>query len=243
MNASADIWTDEPVCEFTINNNVEVIRLDATDDIDQPIPVETTETLAAPTRRRLNTNAPKFWVFTWINQIYHNRVRLANQESLLIDIGAVGNLCGANWAQRVQAAAQRFGQGTDWKPLSTPLNLEGVGENSTRATREVTLPIALESGHLGTFRSAVIETGGGAELPALLGLETLTRLGAVICTNTKRLIFPGKGGYKISLSPGSTIHQLYAAPTGHMMLPCAEWDKQSAMNKKGTQPVPDTLTL
>jgi hypothetical protein len=240
-------WTDEPVFEFRLNDSVEVIRLDSTDLTDLPVPLEQTATSVEPTqpsrlRIRAPSQAPKFWVFTWLNQIYHNRVRLANQESLLIDIGAVGNLCGVNWANRMQTASTAHGQGASWKTLSTALNLEGVGENATRATREVTLPIAFENGRTGSFKSAVIETGGGIDLPALLGLETLTKYGALICCNTRRLIFPGKGGYKLNLSPGSDIHQLYAAPTGHLMLPCAEWEKQTIL-KKGAQEAPPTITL
>ena len=208
--------------------------------VNQPA-LQPTESTRTHYRRPRIEPAARFHLFTWINSVYHGRVRLEGKESLLIDIGAVGNLCGSNWVARMETLARSSGQGTTWKHLKAPISLEGVGENATMATRTAEVPISLADGTNGTFRSAVIETGQGQDLPALLGLETLTRLGAIICCSTRRLIIPGKGGYKLQLSPGSRVHQTETAPTGHMMLPCSCWNSKDG--GAGTQKNASAISL
>jgi hypothetical protein len=100
------------------------------------------------------------------------------------------------------------------------LSVEGVGQKANEASDAVVMPICLEDGYTGTFSSAVIPD---SELPALLGLSSISKLKGLIDTQHKQIIFVGPGGYKLSLSPGSKVYQLYSAPTGHLMLPCQEW--------------------
>ena len=43
----------------------------------------------------------------------------------------------------------------------------------------------------------------------------------------ERLTFPGPGGYKIEWSPGTLYIPLVAAPSGHLIMPCGDFDKVS----------------
>ena len=39
------------------------------------------------------------------------------------------------------------------------------------------------------------------------------------------MIVPGPGGVKIQCSPGTVVYQGYPTVSGHMMIPCTEFDK------------------
>jgi hypothetical protein len=106
--------------------------------------------------------------------------------------------------------------------LKKTLSIEGVGKSANEATEGVTAAICLEDGTVGSFQTAVVED---SELPALLGLKSLTKLKAVLDCEHKRLLLIGPGGYKIQLSPGSKVLQLHSAPTGHLLLPCTCWEE------------------
>lgn len=186
-----------------------------------------TQSQLADVVRSTDPARPKYMVFMWqpVN-FYHTNVRLKDRESLLVDVGAIGNLCGSKWASRVEAAGAKAGQGSQWDKLQKAVELEGVGQNSSSGHSTVKLPIKLENGDQGEFQSLVVD----GDLPALLGLDTLQRHRAILCLETLRLIFPGQGGYKLSLSPGSKVHKLHKAPTGHLMLPCSEWTGSTAQS-------------
>ena len=69
----------------------------------------------------------------------------------------------------------------------------------------------------------------GRELPALLGLQSMARQNAVLEMNpgNEHLTLPGPGGYSINWSPGSIRYKLEQAPSGHLILPCDEFEKVS----------------
>jgi len=139
---------------------------------------------------------------------------------LLVDVGAWDNLVGSSWVERATESAKAAGHGCAWHKLKRMLSVEGVGQKANEASDGVTVPICLEDGSTGTFQSAVIPQ---SELPALFGLSSISKLKGLIDTHHKRIIFVGPGGYKLQLSPGSKVYQLYSAPTGHLMLPCQCW--------------------
>jgi hypothetical protein len=241
--AETHSWEFADVAEFVIGNgHVEVVPFSG-----MPLSVSDTCTEPAaeldPAATTLKPRTPRYLAFvanfassqarkfqTWMEKFigFHSNVRLKDKESLLIDIGAVGNLCGSEWAQRVGAEGKAAGQGATWSKLDRSIELEGVGQNSSHSADTCVLPIKLENGDQGEFRTLVVE----GPLPALLGLEALTRHRALICTQTRRLILLGSGGYKLSLSPGSKVLSLYQAPTGHLMLPCCEWSSKAKSDGK-----------
>jgi hypothetical protein len=163
---------------------------------------------------------------------YHTQVRLAcGRESLLLDIGAIGNLAGSNWTDRNVQIAANAGQGSHFTKLQKAIGIEGVGSGESTAEQEVMLPICLPDGRQGFFRTPVV---ANSELPALWGLNSLRSLHAIVDTHNNQLILPGPGGYKLSLSPGSTVYKTLHAKSGHMMLPCQEWkEAKPGMKKPG----------
>jgi hypothetical protein len=147
-------------------------------------------------------------------------VRLATgQEGLLVDCGAMGNLCGDKWARRVEQLAKNAGQGTRWQTIPT-VNVEGVGSGSSKIDVQATLPTCFEDGTIGEF-TAMVQSN--SELPGLYGLVSQTRRQAVIDTGNDRVIYPGPGGIKYHLSPGSKVVKCQRAISGHLLLPCSEW--------------------
>lgn len=201
-------WTDQTVYEFFIDGAVERV-------VDDNSTLNNNETSEQAEPRK-----PKYLAFPfWPQMIYHAKVRLPGRESLLIDVGAPYSLCGSEWAERVKKEGEAAGRGTVFKELKEEVGLEGVGKESSAAKTEGILPIKLEAGDEGEYRALIVP----GSLPALLGLSPIEKMKGIICTATRRLILPGPGGYKIMLSPGSKIHQLYKSDSGHLMLPCCEW--------------------
>jgi hypothetical protein len=164
------------------------------------------------------------FAFVWfMPPAFHAQVRLRDgRESLLVDVGAWDNLAGSKVMKRVIDRAVSAGHGCAWQKLKKTLSIEGVGKSANEATEGVTAAICLEDGTVGSFQTAVVED---SELPALLGLNSLTKLKAVLDCEHKRLLLIGPGGYKIQLSPGSKVLQLHSAPTGHLLLPCTCWEE------------------
>ena len=161
------------------------------------------------------------FAFVWfMPPAFHAQVRLASGEALLIDIGAWDNLVGSEFVARASAEAQSAGHGCAWQKMKRMLSVEGVGKEANTTSDEVTLPICLEDGATGTYTAPVIPS---SPLPALLGLNTISKLKGLIDTHNKQIIFVGPGGYKLQLSPGSKLYKLHSAPTGHLMLPCQSW--------------------
>ena len=164
--------------------------------------------------------------YTWLSPAYHLQVRLSGaREGLLVDVGAIGNLCGSRWAERVSNIAHQHGQGASWTDLDNALNIQGVGTGSNSAKKCIHVPVAVETLGRGVYVAPVVED---SDLPALWGLESLTKLKAIIDTSNRRLIVPGPSGYSMHLSPGSTSLKLERAASGHLLLPCTEWSKLPA---------------
>ena len=159
---------------------------------------------------------------------YHTMVRLRTGEALLVDCGAVGNLCGDKWLERQSAHAAKHGQGVSMTTLSQVVQVEGVGTGASTISQRAHVPIMLQNGSEGEFVSNVVPN---SELPALLGLDALERQRALIDTYNHKLIHVGKGGYELKLSPGSVSHDLVKAPSGHLMLPCSSWPEKSSRIK------------
>ena len=66
----------------------------------------------------------------------------------------------------------------------------------------------------------------GSPIPALWGLRSLQEHRALIDTFNNKLIEVGPGGYELKLSPGSIIHNLIRAPSGHLILPITEYARK-----------------
>ena len=163
-------------------------------------------------------------------QCYHSSVRLTlDREGLVVDTAAVTSLTGDHWVGRTKKLAERHGHGTSVTPLKHPFGIEGVGQGSNQVTKEAVVPIALATGTVGEYSARVVES---SHIPALLGLEPLIKQRTLLDLHNGKMILLGEGGYTLKLSPGSAVHDLERAPTGHLMLPCAEWHKVKNTGKK-----------
>jgi len=114
--------------------------------------------------------------------------------------------------------------------LPKPMKVAGVGNGTNKAEWELHVPIALgdteENVLLHEYRVPVVGDSG-KELPALLGLQSLARQNCVLemAPGNEHLTLPGPGGYSINWSPGTVRYKLEQSPSGHLILPCDEFDK------------------
>jgi hypothetical protein len=189
---------------------------------------QTDEPTVPTANNRLLTFFTCMLSYTWWNQTlsYHALVRLANKtkEGLLIDCGAVGNIAGSSWLSRTSALAKAAGQGTHVEQVP-PVNVEGVGTGASVIQEFARVPVSLSNGMQGVFATAIVKD---SELPALLGLTSLENHRAIIDIYARKLIFVGQGGYQLQLSSGSTTMGLEKVASGHLLLPCSEWEKAKA---------------
>lgn len=178
---------------------------------------------------------------------YHVQTRLADgRPALLIDPGSVGNLCGDGWAKMVAQAAIQNGQQPVYEKRPRPLQVQGVGHGAQSCTHDVKLPIALKkSNGKGTAISAGIITApsvSNSELPGLLGLTALRKNRAVLDFNTLELYFLGPGDYTLenATPPGTDKFQCELAPSGHLVLPCCEYQHSTISTDHSLTLVTDT---
>ena len=75
-----------------------------------------------------------------------------------------------------------------------------------------------------TFEAPVGEGPGGEDLPALLGLKSISSRLIETATGSQRLSFAGPGGYEIDWRPGTLHFKLEQALSGHLMVPCDHFE-------------------
>ena len=162
---------------------------------------------------------------------FHGNTGLADgRQGLLIDPGAWSNLAGEIWIQKMARKALDAGLKVGQNKLDKPLNVAGVGNGTNNAQWETQVPIALNNadGNVTMHAYNAPTVGGeGKGLPALLGLQSMSRQNSVLemAPGQEFLTLPGPGGYTINWSPGTTRHKLEKAPSGHLILPCDEYHK------------------
>ena len=172
-----------------------------------------------------------------------NIARLANgRPSLIVDPGSVGNLCGSKWAKEVAEAAFRHQQQPTYERRPRPLRVGGVGTGEQVCDYDCRLPVALRNINGSQVRIGQYHTptATSSDLPGLLGLRALQRNRAVLDFNTLQLHFCGPGSHDLQtgLPPETESFQCEIAPSGHLALPCCEYEV--AHNNSDS---PLTLTL
>ena len=158
---------------------------------------------------------------------YHSAVRLQDgRVGLLVDPGSYGNLVGELW---LQEASTRLRRDPQVLPRSSPLQVGGVGRGAQVCHSDCRLPIAITrsdgSAATGSFTSPIVKDSA---CPALLGLRALAENRAILDLGTKQLHFLGEGEPILKLPPGSETFQLESAVSGHLLLPCSEFDRVPA---------------
>ena len=163
---------------------------------------------------------------------YHIRTRLADgRPSITIDPGSVGNLCGDKWAKEVARAAAQNHHKPTYEKRPRPLTVSGVGHGSQECHYDCKLPVALQQteGRGSVLGSLTAPAVANSDLPGLLGLNALRKNRAILDFSTLRLHFCGPAGIEMEkhLPPGSESFQTELAPSGHMVLPCCEFQRGS----------------
>ena len=163
---------------------------------------------------------------------YHIRTRLADgRPSITIDPGSVGNLCGDKWAKEVARAAAQNNHKPTYEKRPRPLTVSGVGHGSQECHYDCKLPVALQQieGRGSVLGSLTAPAVANSDLPGLLGLNALRKNRGILDFSTLRLHFCGPAGIELEkyLPPGSESFQTELAPSGHMVLPCCEFQRGS----------------
>ena len=156
----------------------------------------------------------------------HNRTKLTNgRAGLLVDPGAYDNLCGMQWLASLVSEARKHKHEETWYQLSKILGVEGVGVQPQKVTHGVTVPIALDAHVSGTTYTASVVADSA--IPGLLGLRSLESEESVLDMRvSERKLYCGP--VKIVPLPGCVVHQLYPSPSGHLILPCDNYNNSKA---------------
>ena len=190
---------------------------------------------SSDTRARARTSSPTTRAshsFYTHNEVYHINTQLADgRPAILVDPGSVGNLCGEYWAEKVANTAKRAGLKPTYQKRSVPLTVSGVGNGSQHCNYDCSLPVSLRHADQPDRSSngvLTIPSIANSSLPGLLGLNSLRKNRAVLDFTTLRLHFCGPGDNEMekSLPAGTDTFQLELAPSGHLVLPCCEYDNR-----------------
>ena len=169
--------------------------------------------------------------------IYHVETRLPNgKPALLLDIGSVGNLAGDEWVRQQAAMAIRAGLRPEQRRRERPLTVRGVGQGGEKCLHNCVLPVSLMNAAgqriTGTFDTPTVPR---SQLPALLGLNAARESRMIIDTMRNVIYMAGPGEYDLlqALPPGTQQFHCILAPSGHMMIPCAEFPSSSTTDSTG----------
>jgi len=154
----------------------------------------------------------------------HFIVHMARREgeALLVDPGSPGNLAGDRWVQRMREECRRQAMPEPRHTDIPEFTVGGVGKHAQVCTQKASVPVGLSNGTMGTYEAPEVPQ---SDVPGLLGLDTLVRLHALLDCAGRKLFLVGPGGYKLQLSPGSMSCDLEVANTGHLLLPCTDYQK------------------
>jgi len=172
---------------------------------------------------------------TDVEHCYHGSTKLPDgRQGLLVDPGAWSNLAGEVWMQNMARKAIEAGLKVSESRMSHPLNVGGVGKGTNTADWEIQVPIAVAdtegSTNMHAYKAPTVRDEG-RNLPALLGLQSMSKQNSVLemAPGHEYLTMPGPGGYTVNWSPGTVRYKLVRAPSGRLILPC---DAFTQLNRK-----------
>ena len=168
-----------------------------------------------------------------------NATTLSNGKvALLVDIGSFGNLAGDRWLAslaKVLSYAGRPLESIKQVERDKALTVSGVGSGSQVCNYNTHIPIAIPTED-GTM-SATLKTPTvpNSDLPGLLGLQSLRQARTIIDTESNKLYMLGPGDYDMMkiMPPGTTVVQLEESPSGHLMMPCDQYNQFDIEQKNG----------
>ena len=151
-----------------------------------------------------------------------------DEPYILPDTGARDGLCGDQWAIHAGAWAAKHGHKWTCSKLAARRAVSGVGQGVQHVEDKFSVPIGLEDKkgkhHLGDFKAAVIRN---SNLPALLGIDSLSKQNAVIRCRTGEIWFMDSAGCDIK-PKGNHVHlQMVKSKSGsgHWFLPVGRFNE------------------
>ena len=154
--------------------------------------------------------------------------QLQGAHGILIDTGAVQNLHSDYWRRRFQKALDEHGLIPRMR--RSVATFTGIGGKPDVSTREMRFPICVD-GQCGTFTSQEMEE---SRVPAILGLTGLEANKAMIIPHDERIIIPNGGKVRITVSKEVQIVKCIRTPSGHLLLPCDQWDREDEFKQDKT---------
>ena len=140
---------------------------------------------------------------------------------MIVDSGAWTNLMGVNLAKALTQRALKAGLKPEQHPMSTPLNIQGVGSGVQQCRyylkASTAVPDSNGQARLHNLTAPMVE-GSGSSLPGLLGLKTMEEQKAILDMGRRQLIFPGPEPWEPQYPPGTVIVPLHKAPSGHLVM-------------------------
>lgn len=170
------------------------------------------------------------------------------QHALLVDPGSCNNLTGGEWVRRGARLANQAGKtGIKSTKRENPLHVSGVGTNSQECHYDTQLPLTLRDIYGNPVECTyTAPTVNNSSLPALLGLNSLINVGALMDFRNMHIHFTGPGplNYTAHLPEGTQTFDLHQAPSGHVMIPCCKYatpQEQQRLRQRNADT--ETLTL
>ena len=87
------------------------------------------------------------------------------------------------------------------------------------------LPMAIKTTNLGTLKATfTTPLVPDADLPGILGLDSMADLGVIIDVDERKFYVPGKQPCKIIPGEDTAIVNMEVSPSGHLLIPCDNFD-------------------
>ena len=206
------------------------------------------QALLAELREKFNSNGNKFTeddviatarTYKLIQEIYHSNARSAGEEGLLVDTGAVLNLTGDSWTNRME---QRLPDGKlpTYDDLEIPQNVMGVGKEPDVATKSISMPIGLTTADGGVHANYKATVLPNSDVPALLGLNCMQQSKAILDLRQDKLhmwIANNLDDLEIRIKPGREMNvtkmPMVKAPSGHLILKCTDFPPEQDSAETG----------
>ena len=151
------------------------------------------------------------------------------REGLLVDPGAHDNLIGNLTAKRFIVCIERAGLGhlVKWTQLKKPIPVSGVGNGAPVCEWQVELPIVLEKNgiqSMSTFSAPVVGNDHApSSVPALWGVKSQVKHRTIVDLVNNQIHLCGPGKVHIDAPAGSVCIAMEAAVSGHMLVPCTNY--------------------
>lgn len=171
-----------------------------------------------------------------IHNIYHsNAVLRDGREGLLVDTGAVFNLTGDSWLQRMEGHVPE-NMPIHYERLSEPQGVMGVGQNASTATHVAAVPVGMadqgiEPDESFRYKATVITD---SDVPALLGLQSMMASNCILDLRPGKMhMYTAEDADAIEIKYTPDKEHLVGrlkmarAQSGHLMLPCSQFRNPS----------------